>query len=308
MRAIDASVAFVCPPDHKHGETDNCYTGHGCRCAESCRAAATRRTREARRLRAYGRWDRSLVSPWRATAHIFALSRFGYSQERIARVAGINARTVYKIANGHQERIEPRVHAAILSIRPSLDHLEPGALISAEPSLRRVQALARIGWSVTAIAAEMGLTRGALSQRVHAPSTTVASHRQLAEVYERLWNSRPADITATDAAMVTRTKRYAAAAGWVPPLGWDDIDTDPAPPVPEDIDSVDEVAIESTVSGYYVALTRDERLIALGQLHARGYLDGELAQMLHVDKKTIGRDRAHLGLAANYFAREEAAA
>ena len=36
---------FVCPPDHKHGETLTCYGKHKCRCGD-CRSIAVARAGE----------------------------------------------------------------------------------------------------------------------------------------------------------------------------------------------------------------------------------------------------------------------
>lgn len=32
---------MICPPEHKHGATSTCYTGHKCRCV-NCTSARTR--------------------------------------------------------------------------------------------------------------------------------------------------------------------------------------------------------------------------------------------------------------------------
>lgn len=290
----------VCPPDHKHGATSTCYTLHRCRCVTSCRPAQAARHRTARRLQAYGRWDRAHQSSWHALTHVLVLSRFGYNQEQIARAAGISARTVYRIASGKAPTIFGRVHRAILSVEPTISDLDSSTRIPSTGSRRRVEALACLGWSIAAIADQMGITRAALSERVNTRETTVESHLQLAAVYERLWNTHPSAATLTEAGMITRTRRRAAREGWVPPMGWDDIDTDPAAPLADaDADYVDVVLVDLAVHGHRVQLTTQERHLAVRQLHAAGHGDYLIADMLLVSDKTIARDRELLGLPAN---------
>lgn len=292
-----ATDAFVCPPDHKHADTQTCYTLHKCRCTP-CRRAGTARRGLQRRLQAYGRWDRSLRLPGRAAAHIMVLGRFGYSYERIAAAAGVSARTVWQIAGRHVNRIQVRVEASILGVRPTLDGLAPLTRIDPRGMRRRVQALACLGWSVAALAAELGVTRSVLSDRLRRTSTNVRTHREIAALFDRLWNTPPAPADEAGQRMIARTRRRALAAGWVPPLGWDDIDTDEEPPAGEEA-GVDEIAVAFAVQGARVELTREERLLALTQLHARGHSDKTLARMLCVCDRTIARDREHLGLPAN---------
>ena len=44
----------VCPPEHPHDATSNCYCGHKCRCIR-CRAANARRTMTAKKLDGSGK-------------------------------------------------------------------------------------------------------------------------------------------------------------------------------------------------------------------------------------------------------------
>ncbi|QOC28867.1 hypothetical protein IC744_16255 [Microbacterium hominis] len=297
MDTVTVTEAPVCPDNHKHGLTATCYTSHGCRCL-GCRAAQAATKRTERRLQAYGRWDRAPRLAGHARAHVLVLSRFGYAYEHIARAANINPRTVYQIATGRVTRIHYRVHSSILAIEPKISDLDPATRIPSTGSRRRVQALACRGWSIEALAAQLGITRSALTQRVNAGGTTVRAHLQLAELYEQIWNTRPVPTSDADAAYITRTIRRAQRAGWMPPMAWDDIDTDPEPQTGEDA-PVDEIAVELAVHGNRIRLTRDERLLAVRQLHAAGHSDELIAHMLLVSDKTITRDREHLGLVAN---------
>ena len=86
------------------------------------------------------------------------------------------------------------------------------------------------------------------------------------------------------------------APAWLPPLAWDDIDTDPAPPTAGQEPLLDEIAIELALAGQNVRLTRDERLEATRRGTERGLSLTQLSDLLGVDVRTIDRDRDDLGL------------
>ncbi|MGU3358201.1 hypothetical protein ACLBWJ_13180 [Microbacterium sp. M4A5_1d] len=297
----------VCPPDHKHAETLSCYTAHKCGC-QPCRDHNTDHARRVSRLKLYGRWDNGRTPLGAVRVHIMILQRFGYSHAQIARAAGIEARTVWRCMNDRSTWMRGRIAAAILSVAPTIDDLDPGTLIPATGAVRRVQALACLGWTGAAIATAAGLPRSTVRtfQR-EGRQITVAVHRAIDAAYERMWNQpAPAGTTIQRRDRTASIKR-AAAGAWTPPLGWDDIDTDPEPQQGEDA-GVDEIAIALAVDGQPVRLTREERHIALRELHRLGLFDPELSARLGVDVKTIERDRRFLGLPANYWNEHEAAA
>ncbi|ONI62649.1 hypothetical protein CSIV_14335 [Microbacterium sp. CSI-V] len=45
----------ICPPEHKHAETGNCYANHRCRC-EPCRVASAQRQQDKRTRQAERHW------------------------------------------------------------------------------------------------------------------------------------------------------------------------------------------------------------------------------------------------------------
>jgi hypothetical protein len=94
--------------------------------------------------------------------------------------------------------------------------------IPATGTMRRLQALAVIGWSTAEIAARMDshyrpLQRIRAGERVHVHMSTA---RRVAGVFEELCMH----VRHDRAAKIARNR--AAAKGWLPPLAWDDIDTD----------------------------------------------------------------------------------
>ena len=188
-----------------------------------------------------------------------------------------------------------------------LHHLDAGTLIDGRGARRRLQALACHGWTIAALATRLGLTREALSARVHCATVTVATHRALDELYEQLWDRRPVPDVDVPAGMIVRTERRARARGWVPPLAWDDIDADPEPPTASVDGEVDSVAVDLAVAGYPQTLTIVERRIAVARLHRLELNDREISEHLGMNVKAVAADREHLGLRPNYRAEAVAA-
>lgn len=131
---------------------------------------------------------------------------------------------------------------------------------------RRLRALQAIGWTLTAIADEIGSQRSrvekwASEDRTYVYTTTAA---RVAEVYERLCMRSP------EGPWATRTRNMAAAKGYAPPLAWDDIDHDEAPSLGGSDDELDEVAVLRLLEGDRVASTRAEKVEALRRWRATG--------------------------------------
>lgn len=308
MTLAPAPTDHVCPPDHPHDATSNCYCGHKCRCVP-CRAANAARGRTMKRLKAYGRYDRQKHPVAPVLVHIIQLQRFGYSYDQIARAAGVEARMIYRCARGGTTWLQAPKARAILAVAPTLEDLDPQTVIASTGVIRRVQALGCNGWNAAEIARRAGLPKPTLLGALRKAAVTVHTHLAVASVYEDLWNTPAPASTAIERRDRTRSLNRAARDGWAPPLAWDDIDTDPEPQAGDvDEEIIDDVAIAAAVDGHHPHLTRAERLLALRRLHARGLWDPDLADLLSVSVKTIERDRELLGLESNYTAQMQDAA
>lgn len=296
MDTATITEPYVCPDDHKHDATLTCYHHHRCRC-DACTARAIAYQARTRRLVAYGRWQ-PLVPATRARNHIRVLSAFGVGHRRVATLAGIASTHVADISSGLTRRVSPAVEARVLAIAVDASSFAKGQLIPATGVRRRLQALMRIGWSPAVLAPRLGMSRTNVSRLLLQGNVTVRTHEQFAALYEQLWNVTPPAGDRWAQRTIDATRKRAALAGWPPPLAWDDIDADPEPQTGEDA-PVDEIAVELAVHGNRIELTRDERRLAVRQLHAAGHGDGLIAHMLLVSDKTIIRDREYLCLPAN---------
>lgn len=90
-------------------------------------------------------------------------------------------------------------------------------------TMRRLQALAVLGWAASELAARLGVHEpNVLRWRAGSagPMVTVATHRRVAALYEGLWDQPSTGRYAR------KVRNLALAHGWAPPAAWDDADLD----------------------------------------------------------------------------------
>lgn len=187
-----------------------------------------------------------------------------------------------------------RAHADRFKRYAARRYLNRGPLIvDATGTRRRLQALGAIGWSKTELGAKVGVTGMAVNQWRTRDRVQVATAQRVAALYAEL-----SDIPGTN----ERSRQYAARAGWVPPIGWDDdtIDDPTAQPFAEQVDAVDEVAIHRAMRGdNSIQLSRAERLEAVRLLTTQGLSSAEIATRLGKHQRAVVRDRAALSQQAS---------
>lgn len=197
------------------------YAVERCRCTP-CRAASRAYENWRHRQIAYGRSAYVDADPVRA--HVRNLSEQGLGWKRAAQLAGLTTSTVWKLLYGDpgrgmapSKRVRRRTAAALLAVTADLDNLGATVPVPAVGPRRRLQALVAIGWSQTYLANRMGVGVGSLNLTLHGPSSHVraATARAARDLYDELWNTRPAQPN-------PRTLAAAQRHGWAPPLAWDD--------------------------------------------------------------------------------------
>jgi hypothetical protein len=186
-------------------------------------AAATRARRAAwhrrrRRLLAYGRWaPQEVVEPSAARAHVEMLRGQGLSLEAVAELAGVSssvvAALVYPAHAGFRSWITPATEQAILDTRVDLALVGGTRRVPSVGTRRRIEALCRLGWPLSALGKELGVSKEAVSSLRTRPTVTAAKARAVRDLYDRL---------CTVQGPSTRARRAAEAAGWAPPLAWDE--------------------------------------------------------------------------------------
>ncbi|GAA5198629.1 hypothetical protein [Microbacterium jejuense] len=171
-------------------------------------------------------------------------------------------------------------------------------LIDATGTRRRIRALHTIGYSQRAIATMAGRSEPWVTHLMRVDKVKPPTAELIAGIYSRCWMNPPIGDTPTARAAITKTKRYAAAAGWAGPLDWDDIDTDPEPgtqtvtsgPVDEE-PYIDDVAVARALAGEKQTLTRPEKVEAIRIAHGRRWADTLIAARLGMVLDTVNRIR-----------------
>ncbi len=121
---------------------------------------------------------------------------------------------------------------------------------------RRIQALARLGWSVERIAIAADVDRHTVSRakwETYGDFINADVAAKIAGAYERLAMTLPEASTWQQRGIITRTRTCAERHDWPPPLAWDDIETDLAPKgmraKSAPYDDVDPVVVDRILAG-----------------------------------------------------------
>ncbi|MGW3492014.1 hypothetical protein [Streptomyces sp. NPDC001054] len=192
----------------------------GCRC-EGCRRAHYRYMSRYRLERERGTIRRVPVGP--VAEHISRLTAEGWSCAQIAAAANCSESSVRSAARRQYATMRADLAARILAARPTLATAGPRTNVASVGTIRRVQALTALGYSLREISAASGIVRTALGHIItHEHPVITAQHaRSIAALY-RAWSTRQGTNT--------RARNRALALGWHGPLAWDDIDDPNATP------------------------------------------------------------------------------
>jgi hypothetical protein len=303
---LQARVARECTHPqarHQHG-TRAAYVKDRCRCAD-CTAANTAASRAAGRERTYGRWQ-PYIDAGPVREHIAALRAAGIGVERIAHLAGLSASHIRELAEQRRDstaarRVRPSTAMRILAIAIDDVHRAQHSRVDATGTRRRLQALVAIGWPTELLAAQLGRRPNSLCRSMTGESVTARTAHDVATLFEQLWNNRPPRTTSEQRAAADAARSHAAARGWLPPLAWDDIESDPTPPptisLPGGYD-IDEIAVERAMAGdgmAYHDLTSAEQQEVVRCLTAHGLSIRDIAAQLSTTKRTVSRRRSSLG-------------
>ncbi len=240
----------VCPPDHRHAEVATCYVIHRCRC-EPCRHANSARERRRAKLKAYGRWESPYVDAQPAREHVLRLRASGVGYKSIANLAGVSVTSVRALIYGredyidgghgprhgeHLKRISRDKAERLLALNPTMEQLPRSAHRPARGTVRRVQALIAMGWTIRAIAEAADVDYGSLTRTLRRyekakshrnrvlirPETIVAVER----AYNTLSVTLPSAATHRERISVARMRNIGERNGWPLPMDWEAVDND----------------------------------------------------------------------------------
>lgn len=228
---------------HRHG-TRTAYVKDECRCRD-CMDANTAASHTASREKTFGRWQ-PYIDAIPVREHIAVLRVSGVGLTQIAKLANTSLSHVRALVSTEPDgqpttvRVRPSTADRILAIEATTASSAPGARVDSTGTRRRLQALMAIGWPLPVIAAQLGRTGANLARSMDRASINADTARQIADLYECIWDKVPPQMAAAQRSATDETRSHARQQGWLPPLGWDDIDNDPdpTPPAPgvEDID------------------------------------------------------------------------
>lgn len=174
--------------------------------------------------------------------------------------------------------------------RKYLHHIGQPATLPALGFQRRARALMALGWTHRQIAEALGIAPGNLSAKLRLNgAVTRATHEAMCDLFERWSMTLPADTVVN-----RRTRAWAQKRGYLPPLVWDDIDTDPTPHVTRGEvrhhTDVDHAVVERLIDGQRIPSTRAEKDEAMRRWRARGRSERELCLLQGWKDARYGRE------------------
>lgn len=167
----------------------------------------------------------------------------GFSLDTIARAAGVKEPVLSRMVRGMHARVGRSTAAAVCAVTYSevLAAAPDPALVPSLGARRRLHSLMALGWPVWQQAGHCKTTANTLESVSRYSRVRASTHRLTVQIYDRLAMQPGPSAT---------TCQRALAAGYVPPLMWDDEDIDDpdgapvivtAPPPETDPYIVDEV-------------------------------------------------------------------
>lgn len=230
---------------HEHG-TRLGYTLDRCRCWPCTKAGSDADVR-VRKDRAYGR---SIYTPSDvARAHVNALRSAGWGVKTISAAAGVSGSALTKLIWGYHGRppsvrITRATEARILAVPlPTVHQLGGTQQVPAVGAMRRLRALATLGWSTQEMCRRAGMGYQGFYAVISGKYETCYVRTWLAieKLYDELWDKFPAETNKGERSAAVRTRNRAVSKGWVSPLGWDDDSIDDPKARPSTGDMADRI-------------------------------------------------------------------
>jgi hypothetical protein len=266
--------------------------------AAAHRAAHARWARKRRRLIGYGLWQ-PFADAEPVRQHLVSLKDGGMPLSRISAATGVHISALgaclYGTAKHPPSRqIRTESAQAVLAFHPTLDDYPPLAAIDVTGSLRRLRALAALGWTVRSVAAAAGCGAARFSRLTYTATVSAETARLIRDTYDRLWMRQPTDDE-VEPAVALRTRRRAADLDWASPLAWDEqaIDDPKARPSAGRQRAfggpVDESAVIRALGGERVELGPGERTAAVERGVRQGLSYQTVADVLGIEYDTVRR-------------------
>ncbi|WP_081343462.1 DNA-binding protein [Mycobacteroides chelonae] len=154
--------------------------------------------------------DRGYVDAGPVRDHITQLHAVGHSWAEIAKQAGISRSGLDRIRDASYSSVLKVTAARVLAIPMRVGHT---ATIDATGTVRRLQALTAIGWSIPRLAKEIGITPSTLENHLHRSTVSTSRAGEIAQLFSRL-QMTPGPSK--------RLRTLANQKGRHPPFAWDE--------------------------------------------------------------------------------------
>ncbi len=236
--------------NHQHGERAT-YVLDKCRCEPCSKAnAAAEVWRE--RQKAYGRYHK-YVNAEHVRAHLVELKEYGIGLKQVSALSGVSNGSLTKIwyglyadtGLGHERRIgegqlvRGPARRVLRSTAERIFAVEavPANLGARRPdhertplARQRVRALVALGWSMSSLGNRLGMSNPRNFIRTICDSTPMARETvdRIEILFAELCMTLPPETNQRERISASRSRRYAANRGWLPPLGLDDLAGDDA--------------------------------------------------------------------------------
>ena len=254
-------------------------TAATCTCAQTRGAACPVHGREPDAL-STGTW-RPFVDAQPAREHVQAIRDSGMSVLDIARLTGVNRGSIDHLLWGSPPvppatKIRPETAEALLNFWPTLDDYNDRALIDPTGTLRRVRALATVGWTWTGMAQYVeGWCRSTFERLDQKERVTASLARAVRDMYDEV-SGHPAERYGITPWIAERARTRARRAGWPDPTFWEDYGGIDDPNAPE--------TEPAQTTPRYLALYEDWLW-----LERQGYTRRQAAERLGVDYPAFER-------------------
>ncbi|GAA2798438.1 hypothetical protein [Saccharopolyspora taberi] len=232
--------------------------------------------------------------------HVRGLQAAGIGWRRVAELAGLSPSVLTRLLYGGNNvppsrRVRRATAERILAVQIDIDSPAAGSLVDATGTRRRLQALVAIGWAQTWLAAELGLSSDEVGAILHTDRRVRGgTDRAVRALYEQWWDCPPPQETARQQAAASHSRKLATSYGWAPPMAWDDAALDDPDAVPdglaeEQVDDVDEIAVELACEGKRRAaqLRPVDRDAAIRVLAAQGMSVTGIVKRLRTSAPTV---------------------
>lgn len=157
--------------------------------------------------------------------HIDTVTRAaGITVNAFAAIAGMDWNTIGAIMDGSRDKVRTVTARKILAVTPqSAEESAGNARVDATGTRRRLQALARNGWSIHVLE-RRGVASFAVLQAVRDGKKTIAAstRRKVAAAYRELETVQAPETTRGERISAHRTKAEAERRGFAPPGAWDE--------------------------------------------------------------------------------------